>query len=337
MTKLPVSVLVPTYNSAATVLAHAESMRSWTDLVEEIVVVDSSSKDGTPGLLKTHLWHPNLRFLTHPQGLYQSWNTGIQQLHGRYTYISTQGDTITSGGLQHLAACAEELGADVVISRPELIAADGTPVTSQRWPIHKYLEWSGVTKPTCVEPWHMFLLTTLDVPESPLGSSASNLYRTETLQRYPFPTDYGHAGDAAWGILYAFHTSVAVTPEAFSRFMIHPKPHGSGTDDKRLLVERLFELARQTVGRLSARSPAVPDEALSLLRELPSELQRLRQLQYRYDDVRHEALPWVLNPAAWQARLHRNRQRQAVRRLKARICRHSSLGSRRGLWTECDT
>jgi hypothetical protein len=339
MTKLPVSALVPTYNSATTALAHVQSMRHWADLVEEIVVVDSQSTDGTIELLKAHLHHPKLQFLSPPRGLYLSWNAGIQALRGKYTYISTQGDTITPEGLRHLVTCAEELSCDAVISRPELIAQDGAPVTGQPWPIHKYVAWRGVTRPARVESWHMFLLTLLDVPESPLGSSASNLYRTETLQRHPFPTDYGHAGDAAWGIQHAFDISVAVTSEIFSEFVLHPKPAGSGPNDKRLLAEHLFDLARQTIGKLSAQaSPnAVPEGVLPLLRELPPELQRLRELQYRYDSARHAGLPWLLNPSAWRARLLRNRQRQVVQRLKARICEHPSFGPGKELWTECDT
>jgi Glycosyl transferase family 2 len=336
MTNLPLSILVPTYNSAATVPAHLESVRQWADLVEEIVVVDSFSTDGTLELLKAHLSHPNLRFLSHLRGLYQSWNAGIQQLHGRYTYISTQGDTITAEGLRHLAETAEELGSDVVISPPEFIAEDGRRISGRRWPIQKYLDWRGIAKPTRVEQWQVFLLATLDAPESALGSSASNLYRTETLQRYPFPTDYGHAGDAAWGIGHAFDVLVAVTPRVFSRFMLHPEADGSEHADQHLLASRLFDLARQIAGDLPAQpsAKAVPEQVLPLLSELPAELQKLRESQKRYDQARHGAWPWALSPAAWRARRLRNRQRQVVRQAKARL--QLSFGPRRELWTNSD-
>jgi hypothetical protein len=338
MTKLPVSVLVPTYNSATTVPAHVESMREWADLVEEIVVVDSMSEDGTLELLKARLQHANLRFLTHPRGLYQSWNAGIQQLRGKYTYISTQGDTITAQGLQHLAQTAQELGSDVVISPPEFVSEEGKRVIDRRWPVHNYVAWSGIGKAVRLEPWHMFLLTVLDVPESPLGSSASNLYRTETLQRYPFPADYGHAGDAAWGICHAFDILVAVTPKVFSRFLVHA-PRASGPANKLLLASRLFDLARRTLQEPSAQSlqRVVPEELLPSLCELPSQLQKLRELQDQYDRGRHGALPWVLSPAAWSARLLRNRQRKVVLGTKTMIFEHSSFGSRREPWTDCDT
>jgi glycosyltransferase involved in cell wall biosynthesis len=57
------------------------ALRSWLDLAQEVVVVDSESSDGTVEFLQSELRHPNLRFLSHPPGLYQSWNFGIRNLN----------------------------------------------------------------------------------------------------------------------------------------------------------------------------------------------------------------------------------------------------------------
>jgi len=92
---LPLGVLIPTKDSMAHLPGHVENIRQWQDLVEEIVVVDSFSKDGTLAYLKSHLSHPRLRFLTHPPGLYESWNHGIAHINASCTYIATIGDTIT--------------------------------------------------------------------------------------------------------------------------------------------------------------------------------------------------------------------------------------------------
>ena len=67
--KLPVGVLVPTLSCAPLLPRHLESMAQWLDLVEEVVVVDSFSKDGTLEMIKSKLRHPRLRILSHPPGL----------------------------------------------------------------------------------------------------------------------------------------------------------------------------------------------------------------------------------------------------------------------------
>jgi len=77
-------------------------------------VVDSESTDGTVSYLREHL--PGARFVTHPRGLYQSWNFGIGQMEMPWTYISTVGDGITRAGLARLLEAGERHGADVVVS-----------------------------------------------------------------------------------------------------------------------------------------------------------------------------------------------------------------------------
>lgn len=338
MSTLPISVLVPTFNCADSLPDHLESMRAWSDLVEEIVVVDSFSDDGTPEVAKKSLQHPNLRLLQHPRGLYQSWNFGIQQLRAKYAYVSTVGDAITAEGLRHLTSAAEELKSDVVISRPEFVGPHGEKVAGRQWPIHNLLKWRPITKPTSVEPWHVFLLATLDIPEGVMGSSASNLYRTETIKRYPFPTDFGHAGDTAWGIRHAFHISLAVTPEIFSRFTLHPSTARAEGAQKKTVASRMFELAREAVSELQATPGAtsVPAHAMPLLHELPTELQKLRELQDQYDKLRHEPTPWIVRADAWKARSARNRQREVVRKTKARICKAFGFGLETQMWSTRD-
>src|ERR1700761_342377 len=105
---LPVGVLIPTRNCMALLPEHVESMRGWLDLAEEIVVVDSDSRDGTKAFLKDKLSGRNVRFFEHPPGLYESWNFGLERMTARYVYISTVGDSITRAGLEHLAETAEE-------------------------------------------------------------------------------------------------------------------------------------------------------------------------------------------------------------------------------------
>src|SRR5207302_1845364 len=120
---------------------------------EELIVVDSFSTDGTFELLQTELRHPRLSLLQFPPGLYQSWNHGIRQVNAKYTYISTIGDTITREGLEHLAATADALGSDVVISRPQFFTPNGEAMPDRRWPIHQVFDSGRITQPARLESW----------------------------------------------------------------------------------------------------------------------------------------------------------------------------------------
>ncbi len=323
----PIGVVLPTLNVRSQLPGHLDQMRRWVERVEEIIVVDSYSTDGTLELLRDQLRHPRLQVFQSPPGLYQAWNSAISRNRAEFTYISTIGDAITPKGLEHLVDTASALGADVVISRPRFLDAAGQPVAEKRWPIDHLLDLLNSDRPRRVESALAFLVATLDVPEGILGSSASNLYRTETLRRFPFPTDYGHEADTAWGICHAFEISLTVTPRVFSEFIFNS---GAGliTDERKgELVAHLLDLARETIRRELPRSPgSVPEPLMQLLKSLPDEIQSLRKCQRRYDQARRQRLPWLLNPAAWLARAKRNRQRRQVDSIKREFFRYYAWG-----------
>jgi hypothetical protein len=319
--RLSIGVVLPTLNVRVALPEHLATMRAWLGLVEEVVVVDSFSTDGTFELLQAELRHPHLRLFQCPPGLYQAWNYGLERLTARFTYISTVGDPITAEGLRHLAATADELGSDVVISRPEFLDADGRSLGGRRWPIHDLLDWCAASQPRRVEPWKVFLAGTLAVPQGILGSSASNLYRTSVLQRTPFQVEYGHEADTAWGIAHAFDASWAVTPRVFSKFKFHSGAGLLSVEKKLALVGSLLDLAGQTIRRSAPQvSPAsLPEDLLPCLRELPEAVGQLGECQNRYDQARHRFRLWSLHPEAWQARAQRNRRRARLQELSAQI------------------
>ncbi|HWN97512.1 MAG TPA: glycosyltransferase, partial [Methylomirabilota bacterium] len=174
---LPISVLVPTRNSMPLLPKHVESMRAWLDVVEEVIAVDSDSTDGTREFLQKNISHPHGRFLTHPPGLYQSWNFGIAQCRAKYVYISTIGDSITRAGLEHLVSVAEGLRCDVVVSPPQMMKR-GKPIT-RRWPVHQFIADRKLRVPVALSPFDGFAFALVNLRKAILGSSASNLYRRE--------------------------------------------------------------------------------------------------------------------------------------------------------------
>jgi hypothetical protein len=221
---LPISVLVPTRNSMSLLPAHLEKMREWRGSVQEIIAVDSHSTDGTLETLRNEFNSHNTRVLTHPPGLYQSWNFGIAECRARFIYISTVGETITREGLEKLAQVAAQFEADAVISPPRMLEVSGKP-KHKIWPIHELLEVLPDKGPVMLPPPETQLFAVAHLLRGILGSSASNLYRSEVLQRWPFRTDFGTAGDLAWGLEHSGHVRLAVVPETFSTFVFHPKSY----------------------------------------------------------------------------------------------------------------
>jgi len=263
---MEISAILPIYNCRERLERHLQSVTEWVGLVEEIIVVDSGSTDGSLELAQRAIVHPKIRHEVVPPGLYAAWNHGVRLAESEFCYFSTVGDAITREGLQHLVSTAQSMAVDVVISPPRCITEEGELADFRVFPVHSILEGSGLNEPLRMEPWLSYLMATGFSIESFLGSSASNLYRTDCLKREPFPTDFGKAGDSAWFRYTALRYQFAVTPRVCADFLLHQdhavRPHGEISD---------------LLGRLTALS----DEALRewFESELPEKIGELRILQ----------------------------------------------------------
>lgn len=221
-----ISVIIPTKDCRELLAVSIPLWKELNGLVGEIVVVDSHSVDGTLETLKKELGE-GVRFISHPPGLYQSWNAGIRELQHKYTYISTVGDIISKIGLIKLLEAAYSFDADVVFSPPRIVDQSEN-VLPPCWPVHRiagHFEKNGI-----------YLLTRKQVvaaniaffPGTLIGSSASNLYRTEFLQSRAFPTVYGSEGDSAWAIKNGLSAKWAFVPVETSNFVKHMRPNEPG-------------------------------------------------------------------------------------------------------------
>ena len=236
---------------------HVESLQTWLHQAREVVVVDSFSTDGTADFLRAKLRHPNLRVLSHPPGLYPSWNFGVQSLTSEYAYISTAGDCALPDGVARLAETARRLDCEVVLSKPVFRNAHGEILLKKRWTIHKYLDARGLAEPAVIPQAHLFLTSAFEGLAGMMGSAASNLYKTSTLKSLPFPSDFGHCGDTAWGVGNAFTVRVAVAPRPCAEFLIHHEPFETGAEAADLEA-KLLGLARASLAE-RLKKPAPPD------------------------------------------------------------------------------
>ncbi len=323
---LPVGVLIPTRNSMALLPEHLGSMLGWIDRVEEIVVVDSNSRDGTQKFLREKLAGRKVRFLDHPPGLYESWNFGIERITSRYTYISTVGDGITCEGLEHLVEVAEEESCDVVISPPRFVDRSGRAIERNSWPIHDMVRFLDLKGPACLEGVVTFAVALSFFPFAILGSSASDLYRTAILRRNPFPTDFGMNGDGAWGVFNALRIRLGITPKCVGTFRHHEKsysflPYAADGD------QRMLDRGLRLLGQFLHDRPEMKAEAQRIgLDDFIAAKVIVQQWRTALNWHRQLAWPWVINPAAWRARRRRAAaQLQCEALVKELLTSHSVL------------
>jgi hypothetical protein len=317
--KLPLSVVIPTKDSIRYLEAHVDGLRPWLDLVEEFIVVDSHSTDGSVEFLRTHLPSEKSRFLSHPPGLYASWNYGISQVKSTYFFIATTGDTITTDGIIKLVTTAEELEADVVISKPTFRSEDDQPRPSPRWPIDDIIKTLGCTGGRRLHQLEALLFTATNPEGAMLGSSASNLYRTATFQRFPFPTEFGSQGDGVWAWLHAAEIAWGVIPDKISSFLLHPHtgvhPHGASPIKPAaatILSESMHRWLDQGIVEQTTYDRLRWNQLINLLSSY-------LDAKMAFDADRRKALPWALNPRAWQNRAARNSAKVRLYQLKREI------------------
>lgn len=245
-------VVLPTRDSMSRIRAHVESMRSWLDLADEIVIVDSRSADGTAEYLRWAL--PQATFLSTPPGLYGSWNEAVGRVSCEFVYISTVGDSIAREGLQHLLGTAVALDCEVVVSPPRIIDGDGARSEHYEWAVHRFARHANLASPRLLDPLEFLAASVVYLPLCMLGSAASNIFRTRTLQRLPFPVDFGHNGDTAWTVRNALEVRTAVTPWIFSSFVLHGQSRPSRAAQRRLTLRCL----REAVEAVRAYTPVDP-------------------------------------------------------------------------------
>jgi hypothetical protein len=245
--------------------------------------------------------------------LYQSWNFGIQNVSAKYVYIATVGDSIERRGIEHLHSVAEQFQSDVVISNPRFISESGQAMPDETWPIAVILRRLNVTRPQLLTTAEQFLFVVTNLWGAILGSSASNLYRSDCLKPRPFPTEFGTAGDGGWGIINIFDVKIAITPGRFSAFRFHAKAYPAAEYYVDSLPFKFLRLAQSVVAGKGPDNSAVA-RVLEEVRwsELEPALEIVPRQQARLEECRKQKLPWFFYPAAWQARSIRNKAEMRI-------------------------
>ncbi len=321
---LSFGVVIPTKTSMKYLPGHIESLAAWIDLAEQVVVVDSFSKDGTVDYLKKNLRHPQIKFVEHPPGLYASWNYGVSHITSEFCYISTVGDSITLAGIEHLAASASRLKCDVLVSRPDFVNETGQPCAGPEWPLDDLVKRLKLHEPVRLPSAVIVATALLHTGGALTGSCASDLFRSSILQKHPFPLDFGVAGDGAWSLQNAGRVNWAVTSEKVTTFRRHPPTASVREIKEGEIADRYAKTASKMVNDwLTNREASFPDQIIADMKKLLAVSVEYEQRRRQYNAFRKRQWPWSLNPAAWLARVRRNQLRRQAHGLMESICQAS--------------
>lgn len=200
MKTLAVTVIIPTLNCRKKLINHINKSQEWLPYVAEIIAIDSSSTDGTWEVLHERLTPLGAKLISTGPGLYKAWNHGVSQATQPFIYFSTIGDIISKEELFRLYEIISTKSLDLLIAPPRIIDRSGKAVKSTKWPIHYITNRLPDNKILELDPREKLLLASAFVPESIIGSSASNMYRSDILKQNPFSVEFGHQGDVAWAI-----------------------------------------------------------------------------------------------------------------------------------------
>ena len=235
-----VSVVMPTLNCRYLIESQAGEIRRLCAEVGEVIIVDSHSDDGTVEFLESTLQGLSYRVLRRPRGLYAAWNAGIAECAGEWIHIATAGDLLGGGELGNLLEVAKSTCADVVSGIPRFVNTEGAMIEDLPWPIvelfrrragEEMIEMSGAE----LVAFALVHCRPDRQTQSWLGSSASNLYRTSVLKRFPFPTDVGPTGDVLWALVNAGKVRATFCGRRTGRFVVHGKDlSGPGIRDEEI-------------------------------------------------------------------------------------------------------
>jgi hypothetical protein len=245
---IPVSVIIPTRNCRDALVRHLDAIGDRLDEVAEVIAIDSESEDGTLDVLRQRLSAHRATIMSHPPGLYESWNAAIARATAPWTYVSTVSDSIDSAGLERLVAVAERFEADVVVSPPRMMQEDGVTPANILWPMHHFCDAVGdAAPPRLLSRLETVIGLCSFVTGSILGSSAGNIYRTACLQQRPFPVEFGHAGDTAWGLQNCARLRLVLLPQPVSTFCLGWQFRESDPRGQRELFLRLNRVATEAL------------------------------------------------------------------------------------------
>jgi hypothetical protein len=153
-----------------------------------------------------------------------------------------------------------------------------------------------VTGEVALAPEQTLLFAFAFMRQAILGSSASNLYRTDCLRAHPFPTDFGHAGDVGWGLRFAPDVRLGIIPETLATFVFHPRSKSVVKNPGAIRVATARGTLARVRDQLNARSVQVCENLCNAWQQV-----------FEINARRRARSVWMLRPSGWRDAFAHNR------------------------------
>jgi glycosyltransferase involved in cell wall biosynthesis len=120
-----VSVVLPTYNRAATLERSVRSVLSQTFTDFELIIVDDRSNDGTQAILERYATHDRVRVVTQlERGCAVARNLGVSMSEGRYIAFQDSDDEWLPDFLAKAVRALDRAGADTGVFYSDMLRVD---------------------------------------------------------------------------------------------------------------------------------------------------------------------------------------------------------------------
>lgn len=179
MEEITVSVVMPAYNSAATICQAIDSV-----LIQgvplEIIVIDDKSQDNLNQVMKRYGEEPRVRFLHNERnlGVAASRNRGIEAARGEYIAFLDSDDWWEPGKLAAQLTAMKRYNVVLSCTGRELMRADGTS-KGKVISVHEKITYRSLLMQNCI-------------------NCSSVLIRTDVAREFPMEHDDAHEDYIMW-------------------------------------------------------------------------------------------------------------------------------------------
>ncbi|MGN1235305.1 MAG: glycosyltransferase family 2 protein [Christensenellaceae bacterium] len=221
-----VSVIIPSYNRAATLLRAMQSVlsQSYTDL--ELIVVDDGSKDETKEVVSS-VADPRVRYVYQENGgACKARNRGIEEARGELIAFQDSDDEWLEGKLARQVRYMEETGADMVYCALDSYYEDG--------------EKEGVLPPSFPPCRQSKEETVRQMLTSGTVVTQTILVRAERAKEIRFDEEMPRYQEWEWSVRFARSYSVAFLPEVLVRRYIQKDSISRVSKNLPVAISRIF-------------------------------------------------------------------------------------------------
>ena len=211
------SIVMPVYNSAATIEAAIDSLIGESFADWELVCVDDGSTDGTPEVLRGYAARDaRVRVITQRnRGASFARNRGLDEVRGEYFFFLDADDLLLSGSLAALAEILERTRADALETNPLFVNfTESLPTDAGT---------SLSNRPARIIPPERRKELVLDA-RIPKGYLAGRVYRTEVFGAIRFTALLVMMeDDVFWAEAIAIPATWAIADGAFYAYRTRPE------------------------------------------------------------------------------------------------------------------